>query len=161
EVDLVKATYPNKRGQVMPIFFYSPSLLDASRMRVQRQGVPGKRQLLFVGGFRHSPNIDAMTWFVGEIWPRVLAAVPDAGLFIAGPTPRQAIKDLASDSVAVIGATSDEDLMRRYNDVTAAIVPLRFGAGVKGKLLEALSLGTPVVTTSVGIQGLSALREVL
>src|SRR5687767_4823217 len=96
-----------------------------------------------------------MTWFVGEIWPRILAAVPDARLTVAGSSPPPALRQLASDSITISGHVSDEELIRLYADTTAAIVPLRFGAGVKGKLLEAMSYGAPVVTTSVGIQGLA------
>jgi O-antigen biosynthesis protein len=99
-----------------------------------------------------------MAWSVGDIWPRILAAVPDARLTIAGSSPPPEIRALASDAVTVSGAISDEELIRRYVEASAAIVPLRFGAGVKGKLLEAMSYGAPVVTTSVGTQGLAAVE---
>jgi len=161
EVALVKETYPDKNAEVIPIFTFDPAALARSLARVRRQGIPNDRQLLFVGGFRHSPNIDAMTWFVGSIWPRILSAVPDARLFIAGSSPMRTVQQLASDTVTVGGAISDAELARRYTEATAAIVPLRFGAGVKGKLLEALSYGAPVVTTSVGLQGLSALEPLV
>jgi glycosyltransferase involved in cell wall biosynthesis len=155
EVDLVKATFPAKNAQVIPIFMFDPVRLHQAADRVRRDGIPNGRQLLFVGGFRHSPNVDAMTWFVGEIWPRILAAVPDARLMIAGSSPPPGLWQLASDSITISGHVSDAELIRLYTETTAAIVPLRFGAGVKGKLLEAMSYGAPVVTTSVGIQGLA------
>jgi glycosyltransferase involved in cell wall biosynthesis len=158
EIALVKATCPDKNAQVINTFIFDPAKLRATRARVKQQGIPGGRQLLFVGGFRHSPNVDAMAWFVAEIWPRILAAVPDARLTIAGSSPPPAIRALASDAITVSGPISDEELVRRYVEATAAIVPLRFGAGVKGKLLEALSYGAPVVTTSVGTQGLAAVE---
>jgi glycosyltransferase involved in cell wall biosynthesis len=161
EVDLVKATFPAKNAQVIPIFMFDAAQLRHAAARVQQSGIPDGRQLLFVGGFRHSPNADAVTWFVGEIWPRVLAAVPDARLIIAGSSPPPAIRQLASNAITVSGTISDEELIRRYGEVTAAIVPLRFGAGVKGKLLEAVSYGAPVVTTSVGTQGLAGLEPFL
>jgi glycosyltransferase involved in cell wall biosynthesis len=161
EVDLVKATYPAKNAQVIPIFIFDPARLNRAAERVRQSGIPQSRQLLFVGGFRHSPNADAVTWFVAEIWPRILAAVPDARLIVAGSSPPLAIRQLASDAITVSGTISDEELIRRYGEVTAAIVPLRFGAGVKGKLLEAVSYGAPVVTTSVGTQGLAGLEPFL
>jgi glycosyltransferase involved in cell wall biosynthesis len=161
EVDLVRATYPDKNAQLIPIFMFDPARLHEAAERVRRSSIPASRQLLFVGGFRHSPNADAVLWFVGEIWPRVLAAVPDARLTIAGSSPPPAIRQLASDAITVSGTISDEELIRRYREVTAAIVPLRFGAGVKGKLLEAVSYGAPVVTTSVGTQGLAGLEPFL
>jgi glycosyltransferase involved in cell wall biosynthesis len=161
EVDLVKATFPAKNAQVIPIFMFDPARLHQAAERARRSGIPDGRQLLFVGGFRHSPNADAVTWFVGEIWPRILAAVPDARLTIAGSSPPPAVRQLASDAITVSGTISDEELIRRYGEVTAAIVPLRFGAGVKGKLLEAVSYGAPVVTTSVGTQGLAGLEPFL
>jgi glycosyltransferase involved in cell wall biosynthesis len=155
EVDLVKAKCPGKNAQLVPIFMFDRAQLDRAADRVRGRGIPHGRRLLFVGGFRHSPNVDAMTWFVGEIWPRILAAMPDARLTVAGSSPPPALQQLASDSITISGHVSDEELIRLYADTTAAIVPLRFGAGVKGKLLEAMSYGAPVVTTSVGIQGLA------
>jgi glycosyltransferase involved in cell wall biosynthesis len=157
EVSFVKSAYPDLNVQLFPIFIFDRERLNETSQRIQREGISRGPELLFVGGFRHSPNVDAMIWFVGEIWPLVAAAVPDARLIIAGSSPPQPIQALGSDAITVSGAISDEELARRYAEATVAIVPLRFGAGVKGKLLEALSYGRPVVTTSVGIQGLSAL----
>jgi glycosyltransferase involved in cell wall biosynthesis len=156
EVDLVRATLPSTVARTLPIFMFDPTHLRAAADRVRKSGIPGRRQLFFVGGFRHSPNADAMVWFAAEIWPRILAAVPDARLTIAGSSPPPAVRQLASDAVTVSGPISDDELIRRYVEATVAIVPLRFGAGVKGKLLEAMRYGAPVVTTSVGTQGLAA-----
>jgi glycosyltransferase involved in cell wall biosynthesis len=159
EVDLVRATYRGKRARTLPIFMFDRARLHQALARVRQRGVPQSRQLLFVGGFRHSPNLDAMIWFVGDIWPIIVSAVPDARLFIVGASPPPAVQRFESGAITVSGAISDDELTRLYVESAVAIVPLRFGAGVKGKLLEAMSHGTPVVTTSIGIQGLSAAAE--
>jgi glycosyltransferase involved in cell wall biosynthesis len=115
--------------------------------------------MLFVGGFRHRPNIDAMTWFIDSVWPRVQAAVPGAKLNIVGPDPPREILGRASDAISVAGAISDEALVGLYASNQVAIAPMRFGAGVKGKVIEALSHGVPVVSTSFGVQGVKGASD--
>jgi glycosyltransferase involved in cell wall biosynthesis len=85
----------------------------------------------------------------------VVAAVPSARLCIVGSSPPPEILALAGPAVTVTGGVSTEALNGLYAAAQVAIVPLRFGAGVKGKIFEALSFGTPVVSTSIGAQGLT------
>jgi glycosyltransferase involved in cell wall biosynthesis len=108
--------------------------------------------LIFVGGFSHSPNIDAVEYFVHEILPLVRIHLPDIHLTIVGSTPPEVIRQMQSSSITVTGWV--EDLSELYHSARIAIAPLRFGAGVKGKIGEALNYGVPVVTTSVGADGM-------
>jgi glycosyltransferase involved in cell wall biosynthesis len=96
-----------------------------------------------------------MLWFAGEIWPRILEAEPRASLCIAGSFPPPEIEALSGPSIMVTGAISDDALRQIYQSTQVVIVPLRFGAGVKGKVMEAASFGRPIVSTSVGVQGLA------
>jgi glycosyltransferase involved in cell wall biosynthesis len=105
--------------------------------------------LLFVGGFRHDPNKDGVQWFVKEVWPIVIARSPDMFLYLCGSNPPDEVKALASRRIVVTGFIPDEALREYYRTAKVSIAPLRYGAGVKGK-------GIPVVTTSVGAQGLDA-----
>ena len=109
---------------------------------------------LFVGGFKHQPNVDGVQWFVSEIWPLVREAVPDATFRIAGsqmPSSIQALSD--RPGVEVLGDVPDT--APYLEEAQVSVAPLRFGAGMKGKVNEAMAAGVPVVSTSYGVQGLS------
>lgn len=117
--------------------------------------------LVFVGSFRHTPNIDAMLYFVGEVMPLIRERISGVRLSIIGSSPPPEIKALASDDIDVIGYVEETApyLLRAH----ISIAPLRYGGGLKGKVGEALSYGLPVVTTSFGAEGfgLTPGRELL
>jgi O-antigen biosynthesis protein len=121
---------------------------------------PTNRDLMFVGGFMHAPNVDAALWLVQAILPIVRRSVPDARLWIVGSNPTTKVKSLAADNVFVAGYISAEALDQKYQTVRAAVVPLRFGAGIKLKVVEALHQGVPLVLTSIGAQGLPGVADV-
>ncbi|MDP3498320.1 MAG: Glycosyltransferase involved in cell wall bisynthesis [Candidatus Nitrotoga sp. LAW] len=140
---LILQELPQMRVEVVPNIHTVPSFPDR-----------GKRhhgELLFVGGFKHDPNIDAMLYFCQEILPRIITTHPQTRLKIIGSNVPQAIQALASEHVDVLG----------YVPVTAphlqsayiSVAPLRYGGGMKGKVGEAMSYGLPVVTTSFGAEG--------
>lgn len=109
--------------------------------------------LLFVGNFRHAPNADGVRWFIEEVLPRVLAVRPDVRLDVVGShAPADLIAD-APTQVRLHGWVPD--LAELYGSARLSVSPLRFGAGVKGKVGEALAHGLPVVTTSVGAEGMA------
>lgn len=107
--------------------------------------------MLFVGGFLHEPNVDAMLYFCRDVLPKIKAQVPDAHLTIVGSSPPTSIQDLSSDFIEVTGFVPDTAPYLTKSFVS--IAPLRYGAGMKGKIGEALAHGLPVVTTSVGAEG--------
>ena len=86
--------------------------------------------------------------------PQVWEDAPDLRLHVVGSNVPEVVKSLASARVVVHGYLTDEELAQRYAAVRAVVVPLRYGAGVKGKVLDALRHGLPVVTTSIGVEGL-------
>jgi GT2 family glycosyltransferase/glycosyltransferase involved in cell wall biosynthesis len=114
-----------------------------------------RRNLLFVAGFAHQPNADAAAWFVESVLPLISAKVPDVHLDLVGSNPSEAVKALHGKGVSVSGFVTDEELAQRYAKARVVVAPLRYGAGVKGKVVEALRFGVPCVTTSVGAQGLA------
>jgi hypothetical protein len=126
---------------------------------VERQAPAGK-SIMFVGGFGHPPNEDAACWFVVNVLPLVRTRVPDATLSIVGSNPTARVRALAGDAVRVDADVSDDVLKQHYQGTRVAIVPLRCGAGVKLKVVEALKEGVPVVTTPVGAQGLPGVADV-
>ncbi|MEN5374763.1 class I SAM-dependent methyltransferase [Stenotrophomonas hibiscicola] len=124
--------------------------------------VPAQRAgILFVAGFAHGPNVDAAQWLVESVMPQVWARHPGVKLSLVGSNPTDAVRALAGEHVEVTGFVSDEELAQRYGAARVAIVPLRFGAGVKGKVVEAMQQGLPLVTTGIGAQGLVGLEAVV
>jgi glycosyltransferase involved in cell wall biosynthesis len=116
-------------------------------------------EILFVAGFAHPPNVDAAVWLAGEIMKLIWEQVPDATVALVGANPSAAVRALAGERVEVAGRVSEEELRARYAQARIAMVPLRVGAGVKSKVVEALREGLPLVTTSVGAQGLPGLEH--
>ncbi len=121
---------------------------------------PTSSAILFVGGFAHPPNVDGAIWLAEEILPLVRRDVPLAKLWIVGSNPAPPVKNLASEIIDVTGYVTEYELVSKYAEARVAVVPLRFGAGVKLKVVEALWEGLPLVTTSIGAQGLDGLGEV-
>jgi len=120
-----------------------------------------RRDVCFLGGYRHAPNIDAVAYFVRDIWPLLREAVPEMRFVIAGADAPPEIIARAGPNIVVAGHV--KDLSRFLNDMRVFVCPLRAGAGVKGKIATALGHGIPVVTTSQGVEGaeLAAGRDVL
>lgn len=120
-----------------------------------------RRDVLFVAGFQHRPNVDGARWLAERIMPLVWRQEPHVHLYLVGSNPSREIEALAGARVTVTGFVSDEELARRYGQARVAVAPLRYGAGVKGKVVEAMRFGLPIVTTSVGAQGLAEARHAI
>lgn len=117
--------------------------------------------IIFVAGFKHPPNLDAAKWLVSEILPLIHARRPEVRLWLIGSNPPPEIIALESAHVRVTGFVSDEKLARFYSQARLAVAPLRYGAGVKGKVVEAMCYGVPIVTTTTGAQGLRYASDAL
>ncbi len=109
--------------------------------------------LLFVGNFAHNPNIDAMLYFCSQVFPQVQQYLPAVKLFIVGNHPPEEIRRLAGPNIVVTGYVPD--LQVYYQKCRVDVAPLRFGAGMKGKISEAMAAGLPVVTTTIGAEGMN------
>ncbi len=111
-----------------------------------------RRGFLFIGGFGHPPNEDAVLYFHREVWPRILEQAPDAHWTVVGNKPPASVQALAGPAITVTGyVPSTEPYLRSH---LISIAPLRYGAGMKGKIGEALAAGLPVVTTTIGAEGM-------
>lgn len=120
-----------------------------------------RRDMFFVGGYDHAPNVDAVQWFAREIWPKVRIRLPDVKVFLIGSKMPPAVASLAGDGIEPLGHLPD--LTPYLERCRISIAPLRYGAGVKGKINLAQSWGVPVVATTVAVEGmhLEHLRDVL
>ena len=112
-----------------------------------------RRDLVFVGGFRHPPNVDALGWFAGSVFPYIRAASPGIRLHCIGSHVTPAIEALArSEGIVVHGHVPD---IAPYMDgCRIAVAPLRYGAGVKGKINLSMAHGQPVVATGCAVEGM-------
>lgn len=141
---------PEAAVDVLPCTFELPNRSPS--------GPDARKGLLFVGGFWHKPNGDAMLWFVEKIWPIIQSTEPSARLTIAGSNPSEDIIALgARPGIEVLGYV--EDLTPLFDAHRAFVAPLRFGAGMKGKVAQAMINGLPVVATSIGAEGMGLIDE--
>jgi GT2 family glycosyltransferase len=115
-----------------------------------------RKDILFVGGFSHAPNLDGIMWFIDNAFNKILEKYPEIVLHIAGSYPPESLKAKENKNIVVEGFVSDEKLQSLYSSVRLVVVPLRYGAGIKGKVIEAMSKGTPVITTSCGAEGINS-----
>ena len=115
-------------------------------------GFAGRAGVVFVGSFPHAPNVDAVLDFHRGAWPLIRAALPGVRLMLIGTEPPPPVQALSGPDVLVSGWVPE---VAPYLDAArVSIAPIRFGAGIKGKIGEALSRGLPVVTTSIGAEGM-------
>ncbi|MCC7327932.1 MAG: glycosyltransferase [Burkholderiales bacterium] len=113
--------------------------------------------LVFIGGFQHPPNADAVLWYAQEILPYVRVALPGVKTYIVGSKVPTHIRELAAEDFIVTGYVPD--VTQYFTGCRVSIAPLRYGAGVKGKINLAMSYGLPVVATTPSIEGMYLVPE--
>ena len=117
-----------------------------------------RNDICFVGGYAHYPNVDAVIYFVQEIWPRVRKKLPaNTKFLIIGPGAPEKVQQLASNSVVVTGHIPDLDEAMSHCRISVA--PLRYGAGIKGKLVRSLAVGLPAVASTIAVEGMGLTHE--
>jgi glycosyltransferase involved in cell wall biosynthesis len=119
---------------------------------VERVGYEGREGLGFVGGFNHAPNIDAVGFLVDRIMPRIWASRADVALEVVGADIPPEVRALAGHGVRILG--HQRDLAPFQSSWRVFVAPIRYGAGVRGKITHALSFGLPTVTTWLGAEGI-------
>jgi glycosyltransferase involved in cell wall biosynthesis len=113
-----------------------------------------RQSLLFVGGFHHLPNSDGILWFCKEVWHIVTNRIPSIRLVIVGSFVPKEVLELSCVNIEIKQNLSEAELNEEYEKARIVPIPLRYGAGVKGKTLEAMSKGLPIVSTSIGLEGI-------
>lgn len=133
-----------------------PTGVDTEQFRPGLE-VGGKKPLIvFVGAMDWEPNIDAVQYFCRQIWPSILATVPNAHFRIVGRNPDARVQRLGSSSVEVTGRVPS--VVEHLREAAVMVVPLRVGGGTRIKIYEAMAVGKAVVSTTVGAEGLDVLH---
>jgi GT2 family glycosyltransferase/glycosyltransferase involved in cell wall biosynthesis len=120
-----------------------------------------RQDIFFVGGYQHPPNVDAACWFVRDIWPLIHAQLPNVQFHLIGSNAPERVRSLSGDNVIFHGFV--ESIQPFLDDCRLAVAPLRYGAGVKGKVNMSMAHGQPVVATPAAAEGMFAEhnREIL
>ena len=105
------------------------------------------KNVLYLGNFQHYPNVDAVKNFINHCWDRIRQEVPDARFYAIGFNPPQELLDLRSENITVREGGDDENVRRFYWNSDVFVAPIELGTGFRGKLLEAMACGVPVVAT--------------
>ncbi len=159
-VDVVLYPSPEETAVALPLSTRAKTIIPYAYEEFGDGREPANNQeILFVAGFGHPPNVDAAVWLANDVMKLIWEKVPDATLSLVGANPTGAVRSLASVRIEVTGRVSEDELRARYARARIAMVPLRMGAGVKSKVVEALREGLPLVTTHVGAQGLPGIEE--
>lgn len=111
-----------------------------------------RRDIAFVGGYQHQPNVDAVLYFVENVFPLIQKLIPNVRFWAIGSNPPPEILRLSSKSIVVTGFVND--LSDVLDNIKVAVAPLRYGAGVKGKIATTLSLGLPCVASTIAAEGM-------
>lgn len=117
----------------------------------RNNGFDQRKDIVFVGGFQHQPNVDAVHYFCKEIWPLIHSKLPGVKFYIVGSSMPKAIKELNGSGVYPVGYV--EDLSEYFDTCRISVAPLRYGAGLKGKVGASLAYGLPCVATPTAVEG--------
>jgi glycosyltransferase involved in cell wall biosynthesis len=153
EMDLLQNTFKI----ASELLYYLPLFLDPISKEESENWIPfeDRKDFIFIGNFVHEPNWNAVQYLNETIWPLIRKEMPEANLLVYGAYPSQKVMQLHQPKKGfhILGrAENAQDVVSKARVVLA---PLRFGAGIKGKLLEAMQCGTPSVTTSIGAESMN------
>ena len=149
ETNEITTRFPRIKAYTLP-----PIIEESLQTKSSPYSASQREGLLFVGGFRHPPNIKSILWFCKNIFPKIVQRIDSIHLTIVGSHPTPEIISLANENIEITGYISDEMLNKYYNKARLIIVPLLYGGGIKGKILEALSRKIPIITTPDGAEGI-------
>lgn len=144
EKEVLEKTVPDSTVYVFPW------ILDTKPVK---KGFDERADIAFLGGYGHPPNVDAVLYFVQKIWPKIHAVRPDIVFYVCGSrTPKELFELDGKMNIRVVGYL--EDLDDCFGSIRLSVAPLRYGAGLKGKVAMAMAYGVPVVATSCAAEGM-------
>lgn len=152
EMDLLKKDFNIPEE----LLFYLPFMLNeiTSEVKSTLPSFDDRQDFISIGNFKHAPNADAVMYLKEEIWPLIHRQLPEARMLVYGAYPTSKIQKLNSPDTNFLVKGRAEDSKKVVKNARVSLAPLRFGAGIKGKLAEAMQCGTPTVTTVIGAEGM-------
>jgi O-antigen biosynthesis protein len=143
EFEIVNQLLPSRKVRLLPF---------ARGIEGTSSGFCDRRDIIFVGGYQHAPNVDAVRYFVSEVMPYLRKQLPGIRFYVVGSKPPEEIRALAAEDVIIAGFV--EKLTPLLDQVRVSVAPLRYGAGIKGKVGNAMAAGLPVVATPLAAEGM-------
>jgi glycosyltransferase involved in cell wall biosynthesis len=152
EIHILKTHFQLKSSQLC----YLPFLLDEAEIPQASDfnSFSNRNHFVSIGNFLHAPNWDQVLYLKQEIWPLIKQELPTAELHIYGAYTKEKVKQLHNPKQGFLVKGRAENALQVIGNAKVLLAPLRFGAGLKGKLLNALQTGTPTITTSIGVEGM-------
>ena len=144
EFEIIRSEVPSAKLHVFPLIL---DVVGSNKSFFER------KDIVFVGGYDHAPNVDAVLYFVAEIMPLLRQQLPGVHFNVVGSKPTPEMLALESHDVHIVGFV--EDLTLVLDKMRVSVAPLRYGAGIKGKIASAMAVGLPVVATSLAAEGMS------
>lgn len=135
---------PKEKVRLLP---YSRNIRGATK------GYADRHDIVFIGGFQHPPNVDAVQYFAKEVMPLLRKRLPGVRFYVVGSNPPANILALSAEDIVLLGFV--EQLEPLLDKMRVSVAPLRYGAGIKGKIGTAMAVGLPVVATSLAAEGMS------
>lgn len=136
------------------LLVYCPFMYTEQTLKQRSPSFAERKQFISIGNFRHAPNWDAVLWLKQKVWPLIRKQQPQAELVIFGAYPPKKATDLHDEKSGFLVKGWVDDAVVAMKSARVCLAPLRFGAGLKGKLAEAMFCGTPSVTTKIGAEGM-------
>lgn len=146
-------------GGAKNLLYHLPFMVAATDVPADSPPFEERTDFMFIGGGKHSPNIDAIKYLKTVLWPQIRKQLPSSNLNIYGAYLPQQILELHNESVGFHVLGKAKDIQEVMKKTRVCLAPLRYGAGIKGKLLHAMQFGTPSVTTKIGAEGMCAAME--
>jgi len=138
---------------------YLPFVYDETQLSCDNQQFTQREHFISIGNFRHAPNWDSVLWLKQQIWPGIRKKLPNAQLHIYGAYPPKKATDLHCETSGFLVKGWAENALQVMEHAKVCLAPLRFGAGIKGKLSDAMLCGTPSITTDIGAEGMTTEKE--
>ena len=148
ELEIVQEALPYVSVHVFPL------IMD---VKGTSQRFKDRKDIVFVGGYQHAPNVDAVKYFVADVMPLLRTRIPGVRFYAVGSKPPEEIRDLEADDVVITGFV--DDLSSLLDQMRVAVAPLRFGAGIKGKIGTTMAVGLPNVVTSLAAEGMALTND--
>lgn len=136
------------------LLHYLPFVFNQHQLELNNPNYEQRLGFISIGNFRHPPNWDSVLWLKQQVWPLIRKQLPKAEIFICGAYPPPKATDLHDEKTGFLVKGWVDDAVKAMQSARVCLAPLHFGAGIKGKLAQAMLCSTPSVTTTIGVEGM-------